>query len=105
MADVNAQKGQTGFQFNLRIGVHSGNLVAGVVGNKKFAYDIWGDTVNLAARMEQHGTAGQINISEDTYKLVKDHFECTPRGSLPAKNKGEINMFYLNKETFPSPAV
>jgi class 3 adenylate cyclase len=62
--------------FEIRIGVHSGSVVAGIVGVKKFAYDIWGDTVNTAARMEQNSEAGKINISEATYELVKDKFTC-----------------------------
>jgi adenylate cyclase len=95
MNEVNAAKGEGEFKFELRIGIHSGNLVAGVVGSKKFAYDIWGDTVNIAARMEQAGQKGQINISQATYELVKNNFNVTPRGSLPAKNKGEIEMYFI----------
>ncbi len=81
--------------FEMRIGIHTGPVVAGVVGSHKFAYDIWGDTVNVAARLEQGGTAGKINISETTYELVHDQFQCTYRGKLAAKNKGEIAMYYV----------
>ncbi|MCF8449774.1 MAG: hypothetical protein K9G49_07880 [Taibaiella sp.] len=81
--------------FHVRIGIHSGSVVAGIVGIKKFAYDIWGDTVNTAARMEQSSEAGKINLSEDTYKLVKDTFKCTFRGKIEAKNKGDLNMYYV----------
>lgn len=81
--------------FEVRIGVHTGNVVAGIVGLKKFAYDIWGDTVNLASRMESSSEAGRINISGATYKLVKDHFECTYRGKIMAKNKGEVDMYFV----------
>ena len=81
--------------FELRIGIHTGPVVAGVVGIKKFQYDIWGDTVNLAARMEQSGVPGKINISQHTYELVKDKFNCIPRGKVEAKNKGEINMYFV----------
>ena len=83
--------------FELRIGIHTGPLVAGVVGIKKFQYDIWGDTVNLAARMEQSGVPGKINISEDTYELVKDKFKCVHRGKVEAKNKGEIDMYFVDQ--------
>ena len=81
--------------FDIRIGVHTGPLVAGVVGIRKFAYDIWGDTVNTAARMQQHGEAGAINISQRTYELVQDAFTCSYRGKIAAKNKGEIAMYFV----------
>ena len=81
--------------FEARIGIHTGPIVAGVVGVKKFAYDIWGDTVNIASRMEANSEAGQVNISESTYALVKDEFQFTPRGKFKAKNKGEIEMYYV----------
>ncbi len=80
--------------FELRIGIHTGPVVAGIVGIKKFAYDIWGDTVNLAARMEQNSEAGKVNISGSTYELIKDKFTCTHRGKIQAKNKGEIDMYF-----------
>jgi class 3 adenylate cyclase/tetratricopeptide (TPR) repeat protein len=80
--------------FELRIGIHTGPVVAGVVGVKKYAYDIWGDTVNIAARMEQNSEAGKINISGTTYELVKVKFKCEHRGKIQAKNKGEIDMYY-----------
>ena len=79
----------------LRIGIHSGPVVAGVVGKRKFAYDIWGDTVNTASRMESSGEPGELNISGDTYELVKDCFECTHRGQVEAKNKGKIDMYFV----------
>ena len=82
--------------FDIRIGIHSGPLVAGVVGNKKFAYDIWGDTVNTAARMEQNSDSNKINISQATYELIKDKFNCIDRGKQPAKNKGLINMYFVD---------
>jgi class 3 adenylate cyclase/TolA-binding protein len=81
--------------FEIRVGVHSGPVVAGIVGVKKFAYDIWGDTVNTAARMEQSSEAGKINISETTYALVKDKFTCTHRGKVAAKGKGEVDMYFV----------
>ncbi|MCD6010407.1 MAG: hypothetical protein K0Q79_269 [Flavipsychrobacter sp.] len=81
--------------FDIRIGINSGSVVAGIVGVKKFAYDIWGDTVNTAARMEQNSEAGEINISQSTYELVKDKFNCTYRGELEAKNKGALAMYFV----------
>ncbi|MEM7183458.1 MAG: adenylate/guanylate cyclase domain-containing protein, partial [Spirochaetota bacterium] len=82
--------------WEIRIGIHSGSLVAGVIGEKKFAYDVWGDTVNTASRMESSGTPGRVNISGSTYELVKDFFECEYRGKIDAKNKGEVDMYYVN---------
>ena len=83
--------------FDIRIGIHSGPVVAGIVGVKKFAYDIWGDTVNNAARMEQSCQPGKINISHSTYEIVKEQFPCEYRGKIAAKNKGEIDMYFVNK--------
>ena len=71
--------------------------MAGVVGKKKFAYDIWGDTVNIANRMEQTGHAGMVNISGPTYKHIKDFFECDYRGKIEAKNIGKVDMYFVNR--------
>ncbi len=84
--------------FAIRIGINTGPVVAGVVGTKKFAYDIWGDTVNIASRMETNATTGRINISENTYDLIKDEFECEYRGEIEVRNKGMMKMYYVNKE-------
>jgi len=81
--------------FVARIGIHSGPVVAGVVGTKKFAYDIWGDTVNLAARMEAGGVPGMVNISESTMELVKNYYETEYRGNIEVKNKGEMKMYFV----------
>ena len=82
--------------FEVRVGIHTGSVIAGIVGVKKFAYDIWGDTVNTAARMEQNSTAGKINISETTYELIKDKFPCVYRGEIDAKNKGQMKMYFVS---------
>jgi len=89
--------------FGIRLGVHSGSVVAGIVGVKKFAYDIWGDTVNTAARMEQNSEPGKINVSEKTYELVKDQFAFTCRGEIAAKNKGMMKMYFA--EQVPALAI
>jgi class 3 adenylate cyclase len=81
--------------FEVRIGINSGQVVAGIVGVKKFAYDIWGDAVNMASRMESSGAAGKVNISLSTYEIVKDDFVCTTRGKISAKNKGEVDMYFV----------
>ena len=82
--------------FEIRIGIHTGPLVAGVVGLKKFAYDIWGDAVNLASQMEQHSEPGKVNISGETYALVKNSFNCTYRGKIETKSKGEVDMYFVD---------
>ncbi|MBX2932408.1 MAG: tetratricopeptide repeat protein [Chitinophagaceae bacterium] len=94
--DFIAKRKQTERTFDIRIGIHSGSVVAGIVGVKKFAYDIWGDTVNTAARMESSGEAGKINISAKTYQLIKDEFEFEYRGKIDAKGKGEIDMYFVS---------
>ncbi|WP_379802256.1 adenylate/guanylate cyclase domain-containing protein [Flavihumibacter stibioxidans] len=84
----------------LRIGIHTGPVVAGVVGKKKYAYDIWGSTVNIASRMESNGEPGQVNVSEKVFELIKDHYSCRYRGKIFAKNIGEIDMYFVeNPET------
>jgi len=85
----------TDAQFEIRIGINSGSLIAGVVGSKKFAYDIWGDTVNMASRMESCSKIGKINISENTYQLIKDDFSCEERGKIEVKNKGMVPMYFV----------
>jgi adenylate cyclase len=82
--------------WDIRIGIHTGTVVAGVVGQKKLSYDIWGDTVNIASRMESSGEAGKINISGTTYEFVKEFFACEYRGKMPVKYKGELEMYFVN---------
>ncbi len=82
-------------KWEMRIGLHSGQVIAGVVGLKKFTYDIWGDTVNIASRMESSGEPGKINISAFTYMLIRDYYECEYRGKIEAKGKGKIDMYFV----------
>ncbi len=88
-------------KIELRIGIHTGVVIAGVVGAKKLQYDIWGDTVNVAARMEQNSEPSRVNISEVTYKLVKDKFHLIYRGKIEAKNKGEMDMYFAEPLSLP----
>lgn len=81
--------------WDIRVGIHTGTVVAGVVGHKKLSYDIWGDTVNTASRMESSGEAGKINISGTTYEFVKEFFDCEYRGKMPVKYKGELEMYFV----------
>jgi adenylate cyclase len=87
--------------FEMRVGIHTGPVVAGIVGIKKFQYDLWGDTVNTASRIENNGEAGKVNISQSTYELLKDDadFVFESRGKIEAKGKGEIEMWFVNKRT------
>jgi class 3 adenylate cyclase len=96
LGEWNASRQKQGLpRFDARIGIHRGPVVAGVVGSKKFAFDIWGDTVNIAARVEQAGEGGRINISGEAYESVKDFFPCLYRGKIAAKNKGDIDMYFV----------
>lgn len=94
--EVNAHYADRGLpEIQIRIGIHSGPVIAGVVGEKKFAYDIWGDTVNIAARMESSGQVGRINITSETYERITDVYHCEHRGRIAAKNKGELEMYFV----------
>ena len=92
-----AEKVQEASDFNwgIRFGIHTGPVIAGVVGSKKMSYDIWGDTVNIASRMESYGEAGQLNISETTHDLVVSYFDFDYRGKIPVKYKGNMNMYFV----------
>jgi class 3 adenylate cyclase len=95
MRDITTQSGRDQKVWELRIGIDTGPVIAGVVGRNKLSYDIWGSTVNTASRMESSGEVGQINISGNTNILVKDYFICEFRGKMPVKNKGDIQMYFV----------
>jgi len=86
---------RNGKKISFRIGINSGPVIAGVIGRRKFAYDLWGDTVNTASRMESHGMGGKIQITRDTYELIKDEFTFEPRGMITIKGKGELETWFL----------
>jgi class 3 adenylate cyclase len=85
----------SGVKWKARVGIHSGPITAGVVGKRKFTYDLFGDTINIASRIETAGEAGQINVSAYTYDLIKGTFPCKYRGKINAKGKGEIDMYFV----------
>lgn len=94
--EYNANRNNNGLaSWDLRIGIHVGPIVAGVVGKKKYAYDIWGSTVNIASRMESNGEPGRVNISAKTYEIIKEKYPCTYRGKIHAKNVGDIDMYFI----------
>jgi len=95
---INTEKKSAGRPaFEIRIGINTGPLMAGVVGEKKFVYDVWGDSVNLASRMESSGKKGQVNISESTHVQISDFFETEHRGQIVAKNKGAVDMYFVKR--------
>jgi len=83
---------------SFRIGINSGSMVAGVIGRRKFVYDVWGDAVNIASRMESHGVGDTVQITRATYELIKDEFVCEPRGTVEVKGKGEMEVWYILSE-------
>jgi class 3 adenylate cyclase/Tfp pilus assembly protein PilF len=99
ITDNNNQRMEKGLTpWLIRIGIHVGPVVAGVVGKKKYAYDIWGSTVNIASRMESNGEPGKVNISHATFEIIKDYYACSHRGKISAKNIGEIDMYFIDYE-------
>jgi guanylate cyclase len=80
---------------SFRIGINSGSMIAGVIGRRKFVYDVWGDAVNIASRMESHGLGGAVQITRATYELIKDEFVCEPRGTVNVKGKGEMEVWIV----------
>ena len=95
MRDFVSQNKFNGHKLTFRIGLNSGPVVAGVIGSKKFIYDLWGDTVNTASRMESHGQEGSIQITRATYELIKNDFECEPQGTVNVKGKGEMEIWFV----------
>jgi class 3 adenylate cyclase len=98
VAFIEQRNEHSSIKWGLRVGIHSGPVVAGVVGKRKYAYDIWGDTVNIASRMESAGEPGRVNLSAYTYDLVRDQFDCEYRGKVGAKGKGEVDMYFAIAE-------
>jgi adenylate cyclase len=92
---LNRRNETSAIKWKIRIGIHSGPIAAGVVGKKKFAYDIFGDTINTASRIETAGEEGKINVSAYTYDLIKDQFPCEYRGKISAKGKGDLDMYFV----------
>jgi guanylate cyclase len=84
-----------GHRVSFRIGINSGSMIAGVIGRRKFVYDVWGDAVNIASRMESHGLGGAVQITRATYELIKDEFVCEPRGTVNVKGKGEMEVWLV----------
>jgi guanylate cyclase len=95
LAGLQQLPAREGKRIDFRIGINSGPMVGGVIGSMKFHFDVWGDTVNTASRMESHGEAGKIQIARATYELLKDEFICDPRGAIPIKGKGEMETWFL----------
>ena len=95
ISEIKNIEAAAGVSFSLRIGIHSGPVVAGVIGKSKFAYDLWGDSVNVAARMESHGVPGRVHVSAETASRLGDAFRLEPRGPIEVKGKGRMETFFV----------
>ncbi len=95
VGEVKSIRRETGIALDLRLGLHTGPVIAGVIGAMRFTYDVWGDTVNTASRMESHGEPGRVQISADTKACIEDRFECEPRGPVHVKGKGDMETWWL----------
>lgn len=95
IAYLDQRNKDSSIKWEIRVGIHSGPITAGVVGKRKFAYDLFGDSINIAARIESEGAAGKINISAYTHKLIKQQFSCEYRGKINAKGKGDLDMYFV----------
>jgi len=95
LAFLEERNSKSTLKWELKIGIHSGPVIGGIIDNKSLRFDLWGDTVNLASRLESHGTPGMVNISATTYSQVKDHFTCEYRGKFEVKGKGDVDMYFV----------
>lgn len=95
LASVSQFLRNDGAAFQLRVGIHTGPVVAGVIGTKKFIYDLWGDTVNIASRMESHGLPGTIQVTQDVHDRLRDYYQFQPRGEISVKGKGAMLTYLL----------
>ena len=100
---IGALNTATGRDLSLRIGIHSGPVVAGIIGRRKFSYDLWGDTVNLASRMESHGQPGQIQVSEVTKRKLEGLFRFESQGRIKIKGQGELHTYFMHRRALVSP--
>ncbi len=95
---INLFNERFGMSLAIRIGINSGEVVAGVIGKHKFIYDLWGDSVNIASRMESHGMAGKVHVTRETYDLLKDKYQFEERGPIEIKGKGKMNTYFALKQ-------